>query len=218
MLQFITHKTDKYDYYQGAMLALKGACKWIQLRMKDESDEEIIRVGLELRRYCDAFGADLIINDRVDLVEAISADGVHLGKGDMSVQEARAILGNGKIIGATANTPQDVEDLIAKGVNYLGIGPYTYTKTKENLSPSLGLDGYKAILDMYAQKGYRTPFVAIGGIKLEDVEPLMELGVSGLAVSNSILSSDEPIEYALKIRRIVEKYKNRNNERFDNWG
>jgi len=123
----------------------------------------------------------------------ISADGVHLGKDDMDPKEARKILGNNFIIGGSSNTIDDVKRLIAEGVDYIGIGPYKFTSTKEKLNPVLRLEGIRA--NTKAVKTFvfsAPPLIAIGGIKLEDVEPLMETGIHGIAVSSAInLAADK---------------------------
>ena len=91
-VQFITHFTGKYSYADSARLALAGGCRWIQLRMKDSREEDILETAREVRKMCDEYGAVLIIDDHVELVEKTGADGVHLGKNDMPVDEARKIL------------------------------------------------------------------------------------------------------------------------------
>lgn len=101
-LQFITHFTDTYSYYDSARMALEGGCRWIQLRMKDTPVDEVEREAIRLQGLCKDYGATFIIDDHVELVKKIHADGVHLGKKDMPVAEARGILGKEFIIGGTA--------------------------------------------------------------------------------------------------------------------
>lgn len=194
MLQFITHTSENLES------VLRGGCRWVQLRMKDASDEEFIATGAEVGRLCRKYGATFIIDDRVALVNTIGADGVHLGKTDMAPSEARRIIGN-KIIGATANTPEDVEHALAEGADYLGIGPFRFTTTKKNLAPVLGLDGYRRIMGRHIP----VPVVAIGGILLDDLTALKATGVTGVAVSGLILNSTNPEETT---RQILETWKN----------
>ena len=141
MLQFITHKAGGYDELSGAEAVLRGGCKWVQLRMKDASDEEFLAVGRKLAELCRSFGARLILDDRVRLVEEIGADGVHVGKNDMPVDEVRRLLGPGCIVGATANSFEDIAAAAARGADYIGLGPFRFTRTKQKLSPILGLEG-----------------------------------------------------------------------------
>ena len=135
MLQFITHKTGGYDELSGAEAVLRGGCRWVQLRMKDASDEEFLSAGRKLAELCRSFGARLILDDRVRLVEELGADGVHVGKNDMPVDEVRRLLGPGRIVGATANSFADIEAAAARGADYIGLGPFRFTSTKQKLSP-----------------------------------------------------------------------------------
>ena len=143
-LQFITHYTDRYTYFDSARMALEGGCRWIQLRMKDASPEEVEREALRVQDLCRQYGATFIIDDHVELVKKLHADGVHLGKKDMPIAEARRILGPDFIIGGTANTFD---------------------------------------------------------ITFEDIPAIIQTGVSGIALSGSILRADDPIE---ETKRIVE--------------
>lgn len=194
MLQFITNPTERYpDVCDGAELALRGGCRWVQLRLKDASDERIIEAGLRLRRLCDSYGAKLIIDDHVDLVERIGADGVHLGKNDMPVTEARKLLPAGTLIGATANRFEDIEAAHAAGADYIGLGPFRFTATKKNLSPVLGLEGYRDVMRRMREAGIGLPVVAIGGITATDVDALRRTGIDGVAVSGAILGAEDPV-------------------------
>ena len=107
-LQFITHYTDTYSYYDSARMALEGGCRWIQLRMKDASSEELEQEALRIQALCRQYNATFIIDDHVELVKKLHAHGVHLGKNDMPIAEARKFLGPDFIIGGTANTFDDV--------------------------------------------------------------------------------------------------------------
>ena len=141
MLQFITHHTDRYDEIAGTRAVLEGGCRWVQLRMKDTPAEEVLRIGREIEKLCREYGAKFILDDHVELVRELNADGVHLGKLDMPVAEARRLLGPEYLIGATANTFEDIERGAGQGADYIGLGPFRFTQTKRNLSPVLGLEG-----------------------------------------------------------------------------
>lgn len=191
MLQFITHRRGSYDELSGAEAVLAGGCRWIQLRMKDASPEEIAGTGRRLAAMCRCYSATFVVDDHVELVEAIGADGVHLGKNDMPVAEARRILGPDKIIGATANTLDDMFRAVEAGADYIGLGPFRFTTTKEKLSPVLGTDGYRRIMDGFRRHS-SLPVVAIGGITAADLDDIMATGVTGVAVSGALLTADEP--------------------------
>ncbi|MDE6655172.1 MAG: thiamine phosphate synthase, partial [Muribaculaceae bacterium] len=166
--------------------------------------EALIHEGRILADICRGAGATFIIDDRTDLVETVGADGVHLGKNDMPVKEARKLLGPKKIIGATANCFDDIRRAYLDGADYIGLGPFRFTTTKTNLSPVLGLEGYKHIIGTCRESGITLPIVAIGGITAEDVRSVMQTGVNGIAVSSEIINAPDPAEMT---RRLIKKLK-----------
>lgn len=194
MIQFITHSNNRYGYVDGARLALEGGCRWVQLRMKEATEAEFMAAAAEIGRLCKEHGATFVLDDHVEWVEKTGADGVHLGKNDMPIDEARKILGCDKIIGGTANTFEDVERLYRQGADYIGCGPFRFTTTKKNLSPVLGLEGYQHIVDQMKSHGINLPIVAIGGILESDIKSILATGVSGIAVSGGILNAENPAE------------------------
>lgn len=200
-LQFITHQTERYSYLESARMALEGGCKWIQLRMKEVSLEEVEAVALQLKPLCKEHEAMLILDDHVELAKKLEVDGVHLGRKDMPIDQARQILGEAFIIGGTANTFEDVVQHYRTGADYLGIGPFRFTTTKKNLSPVLGLEGYVAIMSQMKEANIELPIVAIGGITAEDIPAILRTGVNGIAMSGTILRAENPVE---ETRRIID--------------
>lgn len=210
MIQFISHYTERHSYLDSIRLALEGGCKWVQLRMKapslppqgEENAEDVMaeyhailkQTALEAQRMCKEYGATFIIDDHVELVKEIGADGVHLGKKDMPIAEARRILGPDFIIGGTANTFEDVKSHYESGANYIGCGPFRFTTTKQGLSPILGLEGYAAITKRMKDENINLPIVAIGGITKEDIPAIMQTGVTGIALSGTVLRADDPVQ------------------------
>ena len=205
MIQFISHQNARFSYLDGIKLALEGGCRWVQLRMKDAPDDEIISTAKEVKKLCGEFQATFIVDDHVSLVKIIGADGVHLGKNDMPVDTARRILGKECIIGATANTFDDVENAYNKGADYIGCGPFRFTTTKKNLSPVLGLEGYSEIVKQMKQSGINIPVVAIGGILKEDIPQIMQTGISGIALSGAVLNAQDPVSEMKTILKILKK-------------
>ena len=203
MLQFITHYTDTIGYLDSVRIALEGGCRWVQLRMKNATVDEIRPVALEAQRLCREAGATFIIDDHVALVKEIGADGVHLGKNDMPIDEARRILGPTYIIGGTANTFEDVLMHYHNGADYIGCGPFRFTTTKEKLSPVLGLEGYRNIVrdPLPAPRGGSLPIVAIGGITADDIPAIMQTGVTGIALSGTVLRAADPVA---EMKRLIE--------------
>lgn len=193
-LQFISHQNEKLGYLDGIREALAGGCKWIQLRMKGATDDEVRPIALQVKEWCREQQATFLIDDRVALVKELQIDGVHLGKNDMPIAEARKILGDGFIIGGTANTFEDVKAHYEAGADYIGCGPFRFTTTKEKLSPILGLEGYKDIIQKMKEESIDIPLVAIGGITKEDIPEIMKTGVNGIALSGCILHAVNPVE------------------------
>ena len=203
-VQFITHETPTCTYEESALLALRGGCRWIQLRVKHAGDEEVRPLAERLLKACGEVGAVFVIDDRVELVRSLGADGVHLGKNDMPVDEARRVLGTHYIIGGTANTFDDIQRLARQGADYIGCGPFRFTTTKKNLSPILGLEGYQRIVKQMHDANINLPIVAIGGIKAEDIPAIMQTGVTGIAVSGAVLDAENPVE---EMKRFVKSTK-----------
>jgi len=196
--QFITHQTEKYDYFQSAQMALEGGCKWIQLRMKEAPIEEVEAMALRVKLLCKEHDATFIIDDHVEICRKVEADGVHLGKNDMPPAGARKILGSQFIIGGTCNTYEDIL-AIKESVDYIGCGPFRFTTTKKNLAPVLGLDGYRNIVWNCRSNGINLPIVAIGGITVEDITDILNAGANGIALSGTILNAENPVEETKRI-------------------
>ena len=205
-MQFITHHNDRYSYIDSARIALEGGCRWIQLRMKEASEELFEETALAVQSMCREHGSTFIIDDNVALAKRIGADGVHLGKNDMPIAEARKILGNDFIIGSTVNTFEDIEATLRGATpDYFGCGPFRYTTTKQNLAPTLGLEGYRSIVEQMRMHNIRIPIVAIGGIGKEDIPALLACGVDGIALSGSILNADRPIDEMQDVLTALQK-------------
>ena len=192
-IQFITHETETVGYVEGARMALEGGCRWIQLRMKDASDDEVRKAAAEIQPMCKAHDAIFLLDDRVELAKELKADGVHLGKNDMPVDEARRVLGEEFIIGGTANTFDDIERLSRQGADYIGCGPFRFTTTKKNLAPVIGIEGYRDIIEKMKAAGIDLPVVAIGGITDDDIDDILATGVRGIAVSGTVLRAENPV-------------------------
>ena len=197
---FITHHNDRYDYVSGAAAVLEGGLRFVQLRMKDAADREVLAAAEQLRPLCDRHAALLTVDDRIHLLETGLFDGVHVGKHDMPVAEARKITDGKFLLGATCNTAEDVIAATADGADYIGLGPFRFTGTKKNLSPILGVDGYRRILSGRGEGAL--PVYAIGGITPADLPALRAAGVYGVAVSGVLLTAPD---VKRECKRILEE-------------
>jgi len=190
-LQYISQGKMIEEQLYNIHQALDAGCDWIQMRFKDQTAKDTFALAEAVKFLCEEYLANFIVNDNLYLAQQIAADGVHLGLTDMNIAEARTILGTTKIIGGTANTFEDIENHVKNGCDYIGLGPFRFTPTKEKLSPILGLSGYFEILKKLKNDNIEIPVYAIGGITLQDISPLMESGIHGIAVSGMITKSDE---------------------------
>lgn len=197
--QYITHQTEKYSYLQSAEMALQGGCRWIQLRMKDPPIDEVETVAWQVKKLCENYQAIFLIDDYVELCKKIDADGVHLGKEDMHPQKAREILGDGFIIGSTCNTFEDIELQCELPIDYIGLGPFRFTSTKQKLATVLGVEGYSEIVNNCKKNRINIPIVAIGGITRNDILSIMQTNVNGIALSGAMLQAENPVAETKKI-------------------
>lgn len=209
--QLITHPLEGNSAFNQARKVLQGGCKWIQLRMKKYNRESILSEGKRIMELKQDYDFSFIINDNPEIALELGADGVHLGKKDMSPDKARTLLGEKFIIGGTANTIDDIERLVNEGVDYIGLGPYRFTTTKEKLSPVLGQDGYNKLMKLMCRKNIKVPVVGIGGILLEDINPLLQTGLHGIAVSSAITNTDSIVATTKTFIKNIQKAKSYDN-------
>lgn len=198
------HYISQPSHTDNILAACDAGCKWIQLRIKNETPDKVMPVATAAKKICDRYQAALIINDYPQVAVAVEAAGVHVGKLDMTVAAARAVTGSNMIVGGTANTLADILQHVQDGASYVGVGPYRFTTTKQNLSPILGLSGYQSILQALKEKNIAIPVIAIGGIVQEDIPGLMEAGIHGIAVSGLITHAADK---QTVVKRIHEQLK-----------
>ena len=172
--------------------ALRGGVDVVQLRLKEARDEEVVAAGRELRRLCAAHGALLIVNDRPDLALACGADGVHVGQEDVSVAEARRVVGEDRIVGLSTHSPEQIA--AAGSADYIGVGPVFETPTKPG-RPAAGLE-----LVREAARSAPAPWFAIGGIDAANVGEVVEAGAERIAVVRAIADAGDPEGAARELR------------------
>lgn len=205
-IQYISQGNTAAEQLRHIQQVLDAGYRWVQLRFKDQEERTHYQLAEDTKRLCDSYSATLIINDSADIAKTVDADGLHLGLGDGDVASARTLLGPDKIIGGTANTLQDVQQRIAEGCTYIGLGPFRFTPTKAKLSPVLGLEGYRYIMDNLKSENVLLPVYAIGGITAEDFTGLEATGVHGIAVSGLLTGTtatlQQPLSFNSKQRSV----------------
>ncbi|MFD2584903.1 thiamine phosphate synthase [Pedobacter vanadiisoli] len=190
-LQYISQAPKTGTHIDAIEQVLQAGGKWIQLRIKNQPEAEILPFAKAAQALCERHGAKLIINDYPHLAKAVNSYGVHLGLQDMPILEARKIIGKHQIIGGTANTFEHIRQRVTEGADYIGLGPFRFTRTKENLSPIVGLEGYQKLMQKVRKAGITTPIIAIGGIEANDIPAILETGIYGIAISAALTNLTE---------------------------
>ncbi|HRH12667.1 MAG TPA: thiamine phosphate synthase [Bacteroidia bacterium] len=202
-LQYISQGNTGAEHLQNIQSTLEAGVRFIQLRLKNVTEEDYLDCALKAAELCKKFDADLVINDSPFVAEKCNAIALHLGLDDMNVKDAKEIF-KGKIIGGTANTLEHVIQRSHEGVNYIGLGPFRFTNTKEKLSPILGTEGYKSIVSEMKKRNIDLPVYAIGGIEMEDIEKIIKTGVYGIAVSGMLTRATDKKKTVEQINKILE--------------
>lgn len=203
LLQYITPQPKGDSFLNEIESVCKSGISWLQLRVKDWTYEDVLSLAKQVKEICAEQHVTFIINDNVSIAKSVGADGVHLGKNDMPPSEARMILGEAAIIGGTANTFEDIQRLASEKVDYIGCGPFRFTTTKKNLSPIVGLEGYKEKVRQMKQAGINIPVVAVGGITENDIADIIGTGINGVAVSSFIANADNKREVVKNIHAVL---------------
>jgi thiamine-phosphate pyrophosphorylase len=178
---------------------LSGGAKIVQYREKDMPMIRQYRQCLELRRMTADDGAMLIIDDSIDLALAVGADGVHIGQEDLPIERAHEIAGDDMLIGLSTHSPEQAHDAVARGADYIGVGPIFETHTKKNVCAPVGL----SYLD-YVVKNIKLPLVAIGGIKPSNIGTVLEYGASCVAIVTGIVGADDISGTVSEVIRTIE--------------
>src|SRR5665648_1081837 len=168
-LQYISQGKTVQEQTENIQSALDAGCHWIQLRFKNAVDNELFDLAVQVRKMCSDYQATFIMNDHVDIAKNADADGVHLGLLDTSIAEARSIVGENEVIRGTANTISDVQMRISERCDYIGLGPFRFTPTKEKLSPILDLNGIAQIMKEVISGVILIPIYAVCGIIQDDL-------------------------------------------------
>lgn len=206
-LQFITDSDTVAGTVGQARLALAGGCRWVQVRIKGAPVADVRAALLQLVDDCRAWRATLIVDDHVELACMQGVDGVHLGQTDMPVADARRILPGDKIIGLTVNNMEHAERALGQDIDYIGMGPWRFTSTKQNLAPVLGADGIRQVIDYLGAHCCECPVVLIGGLTPADAAAVFDAGGAGMAVGGAIAHAADPLRATETFVAEIQKVK-----------
>lgn len=195
------HFQQRFSHARLATLALEGGADTIQFRDKGKEIRHILRQAHETARVCREHEIPMIVDDRLDILLAVQADGVHLGQTDLPVDVARSVLGGARLIGASATTVDQALRAEADGADYVGFGPVFRTISKANPASVKGLDGLRQVCRAVA-----IPVIAIAGITAEHVEAVMDAGAHGVAVMTAVSKADDPAGAAKRLRQRINDY------------
>ena len=178
--------------------ALRGGVRAVQLREKDLSTKELYETAYELRRLTSRYGAQLFINDRVDVALAVDADGVHIGGGSLPIYKVRKLLGERKLIGVSCHNQVQAITAQEMGADFVTFGPVYFTPSKAPFGNPVGLELLQTVTDML-----QIPVFALGGVKRENCAEVVRCGVRGIAVISAIMSAPEPREAARELLALL---------------
>ncbi len=201
LLYAVTDRTwlNGESLYEQVEKAIKGGATVVQLREKNLDEESLLSEALEIQALCKKYKIPFIINDHVEIAKKINADGVHVGQSDGKAENIRAMLGNEKILGVSAQTVEQALLAEKAGADYLGVGAVFPTGSKPD-ADDVSFDTLKEICSAVS-----IPVVAIGGISAKNAEMLKNSGISGIAVISAIFAAED-IELATKnLRKLSEK-------------
>ncbi|NQX43599.1 thiamine-phosphate pyrophosphorylase [Pedobacter steynii] len=190
-LHFITHDIPQHSHIEQVRIACGAGAKWVQYRCLTKNDEELLEDINAIAEICDDWGATLIVTDHIHLNGKADIQGFHIEDMDADFVKLREQLGEAITIGGSSNTLEGLIRLAEEGADYAGFGPFYTTTTKPNNAPLLGVEGYLGAMQVLKEKSIDLPVLAVGGITLSDVDPLMNTGIFGIAVSASINQAED---------------------------
>lgn len=193
-LQYITHDVPNLTHIEQVQMACEAGAKWIQYRCLSKTDEELLAEINVIGEICDDWGTTLIVTDHIHLNGKADIQGFHIEDMHADFVALRKLVGNDITLGGSAHTVENIIRLVKEGADYIGLGPFARTNTKPNDFSPLGVEGYLTIMPQLESLKITTPILAVGGIKIYELEALMQAGIYGVAVSEAIHSADDFIE------------------------
>ena len=189
---------SRFSHSDLARLALRGGADTIQFRQKTGSTREMIRIAAQMKQLCSDYDVPLIVNDRVDVAIAAEADGVHLGQDDFPIPLARELLGQEKIIGASASDINEGRKCLEEGADYIGFGPIYPTTSKDDAGAVKGVETLTQIAEAVS-----APIIAIGGISSNHVSEILQAGAHGIAVISSVCCQEDPEQATRALYQVI---------------
>ena len=180
---------------------LKGGAKIIQYREKKRDLKLLLEEAKALRELTLKYNATFIVNDYLDIALLSEADGIHIGQDDLPIKDVRKILGENKIIGISTHNPQEAQQAIIDGADYIGVGPIFYTETKEDVCAPVTLE----YLD-FVNKNIKLPYVAIGGIKENNLDKVLAVGAKSICLVSELVGADNTLETTKKINNMIKNW------------
>lgn len=190
-LHFITHDIHQHSHIEQVQIACSAGAKWIQYRCLTKNDEELLKDINAIAEICDDWGATLIVTDHIHLNGKADIQGFHIEDFDADFVKLREQLGEAVTIGGSATTLEGLIRLANEGADYAGFGPFYTTLTKPNNAPLLGIEGYEKAVTALKRLNIDLPILAVGGITISDIDPLMNTGIFGIAASAAINQADD---------------------------
>lgn len=194
--QFHPHR----NYLEVIEEAIQGGADIVQLREKNKTKKELLHMAIELRQLTSKYGVPFIVNDHIDIALAVDADGIHLGQDDLPLLEARKIMGPNKIIGISTHAIEEALEAEKNGADYIGVGPVYETKSKVDVVDPVGLKYVQEVVSRTS-----IPFVAIGGIKLHNLDDVLKAGAKRICVISAIIGADDVKETAAEFSQRINK-------------
>jgi thiamine-phosphate pyrophosphorylase len=186
---YITQDLPNRSHIEQAQIACEAGANWIQYRCMSKSDEEMVPEIHQIASICDDWGATLILANHYHLLDKVDAQGVHIEDLNANLEAIRNIITDEKTLGVSTTNLEALLKLQSSGIaDYCGYGPFAHTDTRPNDKPLLGYQGYRDL----ERQPINLPVIAVGGIQLKDVEPLLKTGVYGIAVSSTVNLSLDP--------------------------
>lgn len=193
-LQYITHDIPGFSHVEQTQRACEAGAKWIQYRCLTKTDEELLSEISLIAEICDDWGTTLIVTDHVHLNGQADIQGFHIEDLDADFRALRKAMGADITLGGSANSIESLMRLNEEGADYVGFGPFSVSETKVNDYPLIDLEGYRTAIKALNSANIQVPVLAVGGIKIYDVQALMQSGVYGIAVSGAIHQADDFID------------------------